>query len=212
MAARNHGQGIESCWRIIPLRTPHVLRHCAKCGTTRRFASSDKFRVNAHQRKIDVWLIYQCTVCAQTWNCAIVMRQSPADIGGDLYQRFMQNDRALAWRYAFDSGLLHRAGARVEAVVDVRVEHAGRHGVVAIAGPQQIRLALDYPCVLRLDRLLADVLQVSRASIHRWYDCDLLQVWPREKHPLRKPVRHGQVLFFSAGIALPRALGEEIVR
>jgi hypothetical protein len=212
MVARNHAQGLEVCWRIIPLRTPHVLRHCTKCGTRSRFASSDKFRLNAQQRKVDVWLVYQCLVCAQTWNCAIVTRQSPEDIGADLYQRFLHNDRALAWGYAFDAGLLHRAGARLDATVDVRVEQSVPPGLAGLAGSHRIRLALDYPCTLRLDRLLADVLQVARASIHRWYERGLLQVWPAEPRPLRKPIRHGQVLCLTAGQGVSQVLGEAMVR
>jgi hypothetical protein len=212
MVARNLGAGIEVCWHIIPLSTPHALRHCAQCGTRRRFVSSDKFRLNAQQRKIDVWLVYKCLVCAQTWNCTIVTRQTPEDIGEDLYQRFVRNDRMLAWRYAFDSSLLHRAGVRVDEAVAVRVEQAVRPGMEGIVRPQQIRLVLDYPCTLRLDRLLAQACQVSRASVHHWYEDGLLQVWPAEKHPLRKPIRHGQVLFLAAGEGLPEAPWEEIAR
>ena len=208
MVARNYGQSIAVCWRIIPLSTPHVLRHCGKCGTNRRFASSDKFRVNAQQRKVDVWLVYKCLVCAQTWNCTIVTRQTPEDIGEALYQRFVRNDRKLAWHYAFDAAMPRRAGVRVDATVDVRVEQDGLPSVVGLARSQQIRLALDYPCTLRLDRLLAEVLQVPRARIHRWYEHGLLQVEPVEKHPLRKPIRHGQILILSAGEALDGMLGQ----
>ena len=210
MVDRHHVAGIEVCWHIIPLHTPHVLRHCVKCGTGRRFASSDKFRLNVQQRKVDVWLVYKCLVCAQTWNCTIVTRQTPEDIGEDLYQRFVRNDRRLAWHYAFDSSLLHRAGVRVDAAVAVRVEQAVPHGMMGNGRPQRIRLVLDYPCTLRLDRLLAQAWQVSRASVHRWYEHGLLQVWPAEKHPLRKPICHGQVLCLAAGKGLPEAPCEAI--
>jgi hypothetical protein len=53
---------------------------------------------------------------------------------------------------------------------------------------------------------------VSRASVDHWYEDGLLQVWPAEKHPLRKPIRHGQVLFLAAGEGLPEAPWEEIAR
>jgi hypothetical protein len=210
MLERNHVAGIEVCWHIIPLSTPHVLRHCVKCGTVRRFASSDKFRLNAQQRKVDVWLVYKCLVCAQTWNCTIVTRQTPEDIGEELYQRFVRNDRTLAWRYAFDSSVWQRAGVRVDAAVAVRVEQGIPHGLVEMTRSQRIRLVLNYPCALRLDRLLAEAWQVSRASVHRWYEHGLLQVWPTEKHPLRKPIHHGQVLCLAAGKGLPEAPWAEI--
>ena len=78
----------EVCWRILQVITPRVLRHCSHCGTTRQFACSDTFRVNANQRKIDVWLIYRCVDCDCTWNRTIFTRSTPEEIGPVLYQQF----------------------------------------------------------------------------------------------------------------------------
>jgi hypothetical protein len=188
----------EVCWHIVPLDTPRVVRHCARCRELRRFASSDRFRLNAQQRKVDVWLVYKCTVCEDTWNCTIVTRRTPEEIGQDLYQRFQHNDHGLAWSYAFDFALLSRLGVRVDPVVRVGVERPTANGEGVFARPQKISLRLVYPCSLRLDRLLAEELRVSRSCVQRWFECGLLQVQPEEEHALRKPIRNGQTVLLLA--------------
>jgi len=105
----------EVCWRILPVTTPRVLRHCSHCGTTRQFACSDTFRVNANQRKIDVWLIYRCVDCDCTWNRTIFTRSTPEEIGPVLYRHFQDNHRETAWHYTFDLAQLHRLGVRCDA-------------------------------------------------------------------------------------------------
>jgi hypothetical protein len=188
----------EVCWRIVPLETPRVWRRCATCGTIRPFSSSDNFRINAQQRKVDVWLIYRCTACDTTWNRTIFTRCTPEEIGAELYQRLQRNDRETAWKYAFDFGLLYRLGARVDAVVQVRVEHLSRELRHSDDGGRQIVLELPYQCSMRLDRLLADELGVSRSCLQRWLDRGLLRVWPEEKNALRKPIRNGQLVVIVA--------------
>ena len=50
--------GSRVTWRVVPLHTPRVIRRCSRCDTTRNFACTEKFRVNAQKRLLDVWLIY----------------------------------------------------------------------------------------------------------------------------------------------------------
>jgi hypothetical protein len=185
----------EVCWRVIPLATPHVLRHCAKCAETRPFASSDKFRLNAQQRKIDVWLIYKCLVCESTWNCTIVSRRTAKEIGAALYLRFQQNDKELAWTCAFDVSLLSRAGVQINEAVAVQVERFVVNHSESSQREQKIRLELAYPGVIRLDRLLAEQLHVSRSCLQRWFDHGSLLIWPEENNALRKSARNGQIIY-----------------
>jgi hypothetical protein len=130
----------EVCWRILPVTTPRVLRHCSHCGTTRQFACSDTFRVNANQRKIDVWLIYRCVDCDCTWNRTIFTRSTPEEIGLVLYRHFQDNHRETAWHYTFDLAQLHRLGVRCDATVPVRVSGPPAKRVACWVGPSQRRL------------------------------------------------------------------------
>src|SRR5262249_20152834 len=88
----------EVVWRVVPLETPAVLRHCTKCRKLSRFVCSETFRLNAQQRKVDVWLVYRCAICETTWNCTIFSRCVPEEIDAELYQRLQNNDQDAAWR------------------------------------------------------------------------------------------------------------------
>jgi acetyl esterase/lipase len=70
---------------VLPVRTPHVIRTCPRCNTRRAFASSDRFRVNASGRRLDVWLIYRCAYCDVTWNLTVVERSTPESIGAEVF-------------------------------------------------------------------------------------------------------------------------------
>jgi hypothetical protein len=191
-------------WRVAALETPRVWRHCPGCNARRSFRSSDRFRVNAQQRRVDVWLVYRCESCACTWNCTVLARRSPSDIGGDLV-RFERNDVALAWRFAFDRALLRRAGARADPDVAFRVD-------VVDGGAMQdacsVLIALAQPLEVRLDRVMATALGVGRAQLRRWVESGALHVEPDGRAALGHAARDGQriVLAGAAAAALTASL------
>ena len=194
MVAANGLVASEVIWRVVPLETPRVLRHCAKCRATRQFASSEKFRLNAQQHKVDVWLIYKCLQCESTWNYTIISRKTAQEIDAVLYARFQQNDRELAWTYAFNFRLLSQAGVQIDASVSVRVEPRIINGSASARQEPKIRLELPYPGIIRLDRLLAEQLHLTRSTLQRWFDGGKLCIWPEDKKALRRPARHGQII------------------
>jgi hypothetical protein len=167
-------------WRVVPAATPRVLRPCPRCGGPRPFASSERFRVNASGRKLDVWLIYRCAVCSFTWNLTVVERTTPQDIGAARLEAFLRNDLAVAWSCAFDRTLLRRAGARVELSTPARVERDALP-----SGRTTLRFALPFPLQLRLDRLLAQELGVPRSRLPGLVE---------PARTLRRPVFDGQVV------------------
>lgn len=179
-------------WRILPQRPPQVLRACPRCGGPRAFASSDRFRVNASGRKLDVWLIYRCVVCDFTWNLTVLERATPETIGAAQLAAYHHNDAALAWSCAFDAALLRRAGARLEPAIPVRVERGPLP-----AGPAAVLLDVPFPVQLRLDRLLARELGVPRSRLPELVD---------ETRALRRPIRDRQLVLL-AGSGRPPAEG-----
>ncbi|TIN82029.1 MAG: DUF1062 domain-containing protein, partial [Mesorhizobium sp.] len=72
------------------------------CGTVKAYCSSGKFRVNANGKRIDVWLIYRCIDCDNSWNFGIFERCNRRDIDPTLLAALERNDPALAHRHAFD--------------------------------------------------------------------------------------------------------------
>jgi hypothetical protein len=165
-------------WKLVPAETPLVVRDCSKCATRSRFYCSEKFRVNAQRRSLDVWLIYRCAVCDSTWNCSIVRRVAPESIEPGLYAKFLANDRDMSRRYASDLELLRRNG--------VLTEH---EGAVALEGPELVPEACpsamadvvvmcDVAGRWRLDKLLAAKLRVSRGQLERLFAAGALEFTP----------------------------------
>jgi hypothetical protein len=177
-------------WRVFACATPTVSRACATCGARRRFRSSDRFRVNAQQRRIDVWLVYRCSACDATWNLSVASRRTPEQLGADLV-RFERNDPALARSCAFDRGLLARAGARADDDVPFRVDAAGPAARSTARGACA-RVALADPVEVRLERVIAAALRVSRSRVRAWAAGGSLVLHPDDGGALDRPARHGQ--------------------
>ncbi len=90
----------EYIWEIRIKNTPLLKRKCNRCSGN-RFYCSNKFRVNAQKKNIDVWLIYRCLECDSTYNLTILPRTKPELVRKELFLRFSENDKVLAWEYAF---------------------------------------------------------------------------------------------------------------
>jgi len=90
-----------------------VVKYCKKCKRKTLFDTSGLFRVNAHRKKLDVWLIYKCNKCKTTWNLTILKRVTPESIPPELLHGFHENDIELAERYASDAALIKRNGAEL---------------------------------------------------------------------------------------------------
>jgi hypothetical protein len=142
-------------WQVVATETPRIVRRCPRCDRAERFVSSDRFRLNASGRRVDVWLIYRCVVCEHPFKLTVFERQVPARI--PQFARYQNNDTELAWACAFDAHLV--AGLVVDRAVPFHVEGP------PIVAPTALRLVVPHPLALRLDRLLAAELGVPRARV-----------------------------------------------
>jgi hypothetical protein len=172
-------------WILRAIESPRVFRRCGRCEEKRPFLSSEKFRVNSQKRRIDVWLIYRCCACNDTWNCEVIERAAPEKIGPDALDRFRENDAGEARRRAFDVAAITRLGVEVERSIPYAIERPvlSRDHLVRV----EIEL-LDAICV-RLDALLAKALAISRGRVVEWLERGEIQADPR---CWGKPVRSGQ--------------------
>lgn len=177
-------------WTVTSLVAPQPHLACNRCGTTRPYRSSGKFRLNANGKRLDAWLVYRCTTCENSWNFTLFERRLRRDIAPELLAALETNQPALARRHAFDTVALKRAARLVEEFPDVAVR---KTIVEAAPAPDalQIMLALERPVALRLDRLLATELGTSRSRLDRWAGRTCLHVDGGELH---KPPRHGCVV------------------
>jgi hypothetical protein len=157
-------------WRVAATEGPLVVKDCAKCSGRSRFVCSEKFRVNAQQRSLDVWLIYRCTACDGTWNCRLVRRAAPTAIAPDLYAKFLSNDRDAARCYAFDLALLKRNGVKAEHRGEVVLEGPELAPDAFASGTARVLVRCELAGRWRLDRLLAPKLGISRSRLERLGD------------------------------------------
>jgi hypothetical protein len=181
-------------WAIAPKTPPRPLINCNRCGTVRAYCSSGKFRVNANGKRIDVWLIYRCVGCDNSWNFGIFERCNRRDIEPALLRAFESNDPALARRHAFDVVALRNRIGRVEEFPDVTV-HKRRLGDTGQAATMlELQLTLETPTSLRLDRLLAGELGISRSRLQALEEKRLLILGRDGAKALRKPAREGMTI------------------
>jgi hypothetical protein len=179
-------------WQVAPLHCPLLWQHCSRCKSQMPFRCSMKFRTNAQKKRIDVWLIYRCEGCGETWNMPILERVAIGDIAPDEFQAIARNDPALAARHAFDRDRLARHGSRLEESSGVAIHKSlrgeYRHDTTSI----EISLALALPCQIRLDRLLSSELGVTRSQLRALHDCGVLRLSQPNRKALRSPAADGQ--------------------
>jgi len=156
---------VKATWRVVPANTPGIIRHCSKCNRKSEYYCSEKFRVNANGARVDIWLIYKCHKCDSTCKLAIYKGVSPHDLPAGLFDLFIDNDKALAWQYAFDKHFLKQNACVVDyAGVEYSVE-----GVVH-CGPQVVHIQCPYSFDLKLVALLAKALGTTVGQVKKYVE------------------------------------------
>jgi hypothetical protein len=181
-------------WAIAPKTAPRPLIACNRCGTVKAYCCSGKFRVNANGKRIDVWLIYRCIDCDNSWNFGILERCNRRDIEPARLAALENNDPALARRHAFDVVALRSRAGRVEEFAEVAVHKQRLGDARENATALELYLGLEMPTSLRLDRLLASELGISRSRLQALEERRLLVVDRDGAKALRKPARDGTTI------------------
>ncbi len=174
-------------WTVTPKDTPQPLVTCNRCGCLRPFQSSGKFRLNAQGKKLDAWLIYQCTSCDSTWNCPIFERKTVREVDPATMEALQSNSQPLAKAMAFDRGWLRRHAL---SVTDLNGADVHKELVSGAAKPWlalEILLALPFQLPLRTDRLLAGELGLSRAQLRNLERNGKLRVVQPKNASIRRP-------------------------
>jgi hypothetical protein len=164
-----------------------LSRHCPRCKQTRRFASSGKFRVNAQKKRIDAWLIFRCTACDDRWNWPVHARRPVGALDPMELDALMRNDPALAIRHGWAARQAGNAGAAPDPAVQLTILKPATGATRAI----EIVLAI-HGAVLRLDRVLAQALNLARREIEAMDEAAAVTVMPTARRALRRRAGDGQ--------------------
>lgn len=189
----------EYIYRVEPIESYSVIRNCSGCGCKTIYNNTNNFRVNANGTKIDIWLIYQCEHCKHTFNLNIHRRINPSEIQPSIYDRYLQNDRVFSKEYGLNKSIFARNGAVIDEknveyeilIVDKQVEddlegdmvyktnnlsqHTIRQEDLLQAG-NYIRIENPFELKLRVDKIAADIMQISRTKVGKLVDTDMISV------------------------------------
>ncbi|MFJ9706396.1 DUF1062 domain-containing protein [Streptomyces sp. NPDC101234] len=151
-------------WVVMPTCLPTVLRRCHACASE-RFRANGKFRVNAHHKLLDAWLLVLCTACGDTAKLTVLERMNVRSVRPELLDRMHDNDPGLAAELLQDPLLRRRNRIALDWDDAWRLDTGGSdhldHEVIDVS----VHFAAPIP--VRPVRLIADGCGLSRAQVER---------------------------------------------
>ncbi|MFJ7217239.1 DUF1062 domain-containing protein [Amycolatopsis sp. NPDC098790] len=148
----------------MPTRLPLVRRRCHACGAD-AFRTTGKFRVNAHHKLIDAWLLALCTSCGDTVKLTVFERTNVRSVRPELLDRLHHNDPALAAELLRDPGLVRRNRVALDWDGAWRLDTGGSDHLDREVIDVSVRF--EAPIPVRPVRLIADGCALSRAEVER---------------------------------------------
>ncbi|MEE1248849.1 MAG: DUF1062 domain-containing protein [Lachnospiraceae bacterium] len=150
-------------YEVIPTETFKIIRGCAGCGCKQIFSSKANFRVNANGNHLDVWLIYGCEKCGHTYNLPVYERINPTKIAEKEYRSFLSNDKDMVFKVGTDKTIFARNKAEI-ARKEIRYQIVPLKECKAALESNNIMIKLynSYDIPIRADKLVAEILKVTR--------------------------------------------------
>ncbi|MFS8112802.1 DUF1062 domain-containing protein [Rhizobium jaguaris] len=177
-------------WTINPRTAPQPWIACSGCGCLKPFKSSGRVRLNANGKKLDAWLIYKCSDCDKTWNRTLFERQAIRGLNPPALAALQGDDPDWIRAREFDLNALSRKAQRIDEFADADVQREVL-GETDGGSVLEIDLAIALPFNLRLDRLLASELSVSRSRLQALRDDAKLLIHPDRADAMRRRVKDG---------------------
>lgn len=180
-------------WTVTPQIPPQPWINCNGCGGQRAFRSSGKARLNANGRQLDAWLIYRCVDCDKTWNRPIFERRNIRDIEPRILAALQSNDPLWIQAEAFNLDALRRKAQRIDEFPECGIAK----DLLSEACDWthlEIELTVPLPASLRLDRLLASELGLSRTRLQTLHGQGVLCIASGHADSLRRRIRGGIVV------------------
>ncbi|MFL9652342.1 DUF1062 domain-containing protein [Streptomyces sp. PB17] len=151
-------------WVVAPTRLPLVRRRCHACASE-RFRASGKFRVNAHHKRIDAWLLVLCAECGDTAKLTLLERANVRAVRPGLLDRLHDNDPALTAELLQDPAVLRRNRVALDWDGAWRLDTGGPEHRDREVIDVSVRFAARIP--VRPVRLVAEGCGLSRAEAGR---------------------------------------------
>ncbi|NTJ64085.1 DUF1062 domain-containing protein [Agrobacterium rhizogenes] len=177
-------------WTISPKTPPQPWIACSGCGCQKPFRSSGKVRLNANGKRLDAWLVYKCIDCDKTWNRTLFERRTVHDLTPSTLEALQRSDPDWVQAQEFDLDGLKRKAKRIDEPPDVTI----RKEPICVASDWtalEIEITAKFTVNLRLDRLLASELAISRSRLQALHDAGALKAHTNRSDFLRHKPKDG---------------------
>lgn len=159
-------------WEVKAKNPPLLIKKCSHCDSN-RFYCSDKFRMNAQKKNIDVWLIYRCVKCDNTCNLTLLSRSKPDLIDKTLFHSFSMNDKDTAWKYAFSTEMEKKNSLRLDygSVEYVVVPDTSFEDLLNLSNEViKIHIKCEFEFDLKLSSLIRRCFSLSANQVKRMFE------------------------------------------
>lgn len=182
-------------WEVKVKNTPLLIKKCSHCDSD-RFYCSDKFRMNAQKKNIDVWLIYRCVKCDNTCNLTLLSRSKPDLIDKTLFHSFSMNDKDTAWKYAFSTEMERKNNLRLDygSVEYEVIPNTSLEDLLNLPNEViKIHIKCEFEFDLKLSSLIRRRFSLSANQVKRMFEDGIITI-SGNKPPQKHKVKNGDMI------------------
>ncbi len=187
---------IENIWEVSVKGAPLLIRKCNRCNNN-SFYCSEKFRINAHKKNIDVWLIYKCVKCDSTYNMTILHRTKIESIDKDLFDKFSKNNLEVAWKYAFFQEAARKNNVKLDyGSVEYEIDDDNNSiGDILNVDNEIVSIKIKYPFDfrLKLSSVIRMCFNLSANQLNQLIEAKVVSI--KTKHLQKKHRVKDQIVF-----------------
>ena len=182
-------------WEVKVNNTPLLIKKCSHCDSD-RFYCSDKFRMNAQKKNIDVWLIYRGVKCDNTCNLTLLSRSKPDLIDKTLFHSFSMNDKDTAWKYAFSTEMERKNNLRLDydSVEYEVIPNTSLEDLLNLSNEViKIHIKCKFEFDLKLSSLIRRCFSLSANQVKRMFEDGIITI-TSNKPPQKHKVKDGDMI------------------
>ena len=182
-------------WEVKVKNTPLLIKKCSHCDSD-RFYCSNKFRMNAQKKNIDVWLIYRCVKCDNTCNLTLLSRSKPDLIDKTLFHSFSMNDKDTAWKYAFSTEMERKNNLRLNygSVEYEVIPNTSLEDLLNLSNEViKIHIKCEFEFDLKLSSLIRRRFSLSANQVKRMFEDGIITI-SGNKPPQKHKVKDGDMI------------------
>ena len=158
--------GRKALWAVRESGLPTVVKPCTDCSGTRHHPSG-KFRFNANGKLLDVWLLLCCTSCGRTSKVPVHERVHVQSLERARRLAYQTNDPAVVRELTMSASLAAKNGYRLDWTGTWELQTDTPCCPPDDPAPLTVLISFELPAPVRVERLLALGLGLSRAQVRQ---------------------------------------------